>query len=363
MNTRPINLALLVVTLATGVYSSCLLAQTDVFEFSPSEPLSFSETLLEEPSVEPRALKPSVALVFVENADHIPANAGLVDRAHIMVSRGFRKFFHRIDGFFSDGGPSVQGNQSWARVRVDTIKSAAVIPRSRASVKLRVVLPRTEQRLRLLFSTDDEQVQSTTSQGSEITDADDNGFSLALRFIRKAKEEDLVNFDLGTRYRDSRAQLFGRINLLYRHDLRWGFRSSFRNSFYYFTSSGFENKFRYDIKRPLNESESMFFRGSTELRWREDQRGTLVGETVGVYTDIDANRAVAVEALASYTTELNDEQTEKFLGAEVRLRFRHNIWRRWFYYEIWPTLRWSPVNDYEPSLGGLFRLEVILGSV
>ncbi len=325
-------------------------------EFSTSAELSFSESLFTQ---ERDKFFPATETDKVAATEREPVAPGLLDRTHQIVSQRFSRFFHQIDGYFSAGEPTQQNNESWARVRMDTFKRVGEDPDFKGAVKLRVVLPRAERRFRLLFSTEDD---DRTESGNQATQENTSGnFSLALRFIRRARKNGTINFDLGTRYRDKRAQVFSRINLFYRRDLMWKFESSFTNSLYYFSASGYENKFRYDLGRPLNDSKTLFLRGSTDLLWKKNQRGTIVGETVGLYAEIDDKRALALEGLASYTTSLTDEEPEYFRGGEIRLRFRHNIWRRWFYYEIWPSVNWAPANNYEPAPGGMLRMEMVLG--
>ena len=73
--------------------------------------------------------------------------------------------------------------------------------------------------------------------------------------------------------------------------------------------------------------------------------------------------SIALEGLASYTTALNGEESDRYKGSEVRIRFRHNVWREWFFYEIWPGMNWLASNDYERAYGGLIRVEVVLGQL
>lgn len=358
------TLAFAIVAMLGMLQSSVVVAATDAdvtYPFATSQLLSFSEAFTADPGAASQGLFFRPFLMVVDGNQPIVLS-GLFDRTHTLFNQKFKKMFHQIDEYFGNGQQVTRSNQSWARIRIDTIKSAVDDPQIKAAIKLRVVLPRAEKRFRLLFSTEDEQTSSLSeSQSTQASESDDEEFSLALRFIRQARDNGTINFDLGTRYRERKAQIFGRVNLFYAHELGWNFRSNFSNSFYYYSASGYENKFRYELIHPVKRFDSVLFRGSTELVWRDGRRGTLIGETVGLYADIDDNRSVAVEGLGLYTTALNDQQTDNFLGAEFRIRFRHNIWRRWFYYEVWPTMSWESVNNYAAAFGGLFRVEMVLG--
>lgn len=360
------NLTFAVASILGCLQSSVVMAdsQTDVsYPFESSYPLAFgAASVSDDAQGEDFQTFLFVPYLMVVDGNNPVALSSLFDRTHTLVDQRFKNLFLQIDDLFSDGQPVEGSNLSWARLRLDSVSSREDGHEIKAAIKLRVVLPRAEKRFRLLFDTDeDETTVATSSQGRRPGEVEGDGFSLALRFIRQARDKGTIKFDVGARNRDSKVQIFGRVNLFYAHDLRWNFHSRFSNSLYYYSSSGYENKFRYDLTRPIEGFDSLQFRGSTELAWREGRSGILVSETVGLYSEIDDNRTIAIEGLGYYTTALNDDQTDKLLSTELRVRFRHNFLRRWFFYELWPSVRWHPDNNYEPSFGGIFRVEVLVG--
>jgi len=290
----------------------------------------------------------------------------IVDDTRNRVSNRFSSFVTQVDNYLGDEEATGTPNKSWARVRIDTVKPGGESLELKGTVKLRVVLPKSQERFRLLLSTEDEDVTASNSDAAErerIAAEGDGDVSLALRFIRTAKNNNVtLNYDLGARVRDDRAEIFGRINAAYRHDWIWGFRNRLTNNFFYFSSSGYENRISYDIRRIFFDRESVYFRNSTEVSWREGLSGAGIGETIGFYADLGTRKAIALEAITGYTTSLNNGQTDRFRGVEARIRFRHSVWRPWFYYEIWPSVSWSASNNYEQAYGGLIRLEVPFGN-
>ncbi len=290
----------------------------------------------------------------------------LVDEAHENVSERFSRFIVQIDDFIGAGESNEQLNTSWARVRVDTVKPGAEKLKLSATVKLRIVLPQSQQRFRLLVSSEDEAssaANSDAAQREQIASEDNNNVALALRFIRTAKDRFRLNYDIGARYKDDKAQVFGRFIVGYKRDAALGFINTFTNSLTYFSASGYQNSFRIDSRRTFFGRESLFFRNTIELSWVKGSSGAGIGETIGFYADLGKRRAIALEGITGYATSLNDGIEDKYRGAEVRVRYRQNVWRPWLYYEIWPSVSWSSSNDYEMAYGGLFRVEVTLGSI
>ncbi len=290
----------------------------------------------------------------------------LVDETHDKVSGRFSQFVVQIDDFLGAGESQSELNKSWTRIRVDTIKPGAESAKLAAKIKLRLVLPQAEKRYRLLLSTGDDDssaANSDAAQREETAREGDDSVALALRFVRTAKETSSLNFDVGASYKDDEAQVFGRINMAYKRPWIWGFENRISNSLRYFSFSGYDNRFRYDLTRPFFKKKNVYFRNSTEFVWRKNYKGVGIGETLGLYADLGPKMAIALEGITGYTTALNFDATDRFQGGEVRVRFRHSVWRDWFFYEIWPSISWSASNDYRQAYGGLFRLEVTLGQL
>lgn len=289
-----------------------------------------------------------------------------VDDAQRQASERFGNFMAQVDGFFGDAGSNddAVSNRSWARIRLDAQKPGGEDIDVGPSFKLRAVLPETERRFKLLFSTEDGDNEQS-GQNAEVVQApgrnDDQNASLALRFIRTARDTGGLSFDLGVRQRDSEIQYFTRVNTTFKGQLSelWFARAA--NNYYYFSKSGFENRLAFDFRRPLFSREDFFFRSNTDFNWRKRQKGAIIGQTLGFYKQFGSRKSFAFEALAGYHTSLNTGVSDRFRGHEVRIRWRHNVWRPWFFYEIWPVVSWSANNDYEKAYGGLVRLEVVIG--
>jgi len=290
----------------------------------------------------------------------------MVDEAHGKVSDRFSRFIVQIDDFIGSGESGEQLNTSWARVRVETVKPGAEKLELAATVKLRIVLPQSQQRFRLLVSSEDDAssaANSDAAQREQIASEDNNDVAFALRFIRTVKERFRLKYDVGARYKEDKAQLFGRFIVGYERKSMLGFTNTLTNNLTYFSSSGYQNSFRIDSRRIFFGREYLYFRNTIELNWRRGASGAGIGETIGFYADLGERRALALEGITGYATSLNDGNSEKYRGAELRLRYRQNIWRPWLYFEIWPSVSWSSSNNYERAYGGLFRVEVTLGNI
>ena len=299
-------------------------------------------------------------------SDYVVKATDYIDSAQGRATIGFGAFMTQVDGFFSDAATN-QGaldNDSWARIRLDTQAIEGGILEMDPSVKIRVSLPNAERRFKLLLSTEDDDTGSVGDNvgGAQVSTVSNNqNASAAIRFIRSARSNGNADVDIGVRQREGDVQYFGRLSLGYRTKLkrRWDFSAS--NSYWHYNKSGFENRLTFDFRRVLYYEEDFYFRSFTEFNWRKGKKGAIAGQTVGLYTKFGDNRALALEALASYHTALNEGIDDRYRGHEFRIRWRHNIWRPWFFYELWPSVSWPSDYDYERLYSLLFRLEMTIG--
>jgi len=289
--------------------------------------------------------------------------AKFVDNAQRNASERFGAFMYELDDFFAGPSQSAEPNTSFMRVRLDAKKPPTEGFELDPSVKLRVVLPRSEQRLRLLLSTEDELGEGADGVSeSTAIEADEQSLSLALRFVRRARESSLLDFDLGTRQREGRLQLFGRFNAEYREQLAERVRLRLSNRYYYYSTSGFDDRLQLDVTRSLSAERSRILRSSTTFDWRKGRKGAYLNQVFGAYADLTARSAIALEARATYHTALNGEVRERYRGHELRVRYRRNVWRPWLFYEFWPTVTWPAETDYRRTWNGLLRLEITIGA-
>ena len=228
---------------------------------------------------------------------------------------------------------------------------------------MRLVLPRSEQRIRLLFDVDDD---DNGEPGSEVRalseNVEDENLALALRFIREANEKLKFNVDVGARRFDSRIQGFARLRASSEDNRPEGWSYKFSNDLRQFYSSGYVNRTRMDFWKSLTDPESAVFRSSTGFEWRRRTDGANITQTVGIYDQPDPKTLLAFEALAAYRTS-PDPGDSHYEGHQFRVRYRRNAFRPWFHYEFWPGVAWLTENNMSPKLTALFRVEVGFGQL
>ena len=287
----------------------------------------------------------------------------IVDDAQRAASERFGYFMGQVDGFFSNAGSDddAVSNDSWARIRFDYVGVSGEGFELDPSIKVRAVLPRTERKLKLLISTEDDEEEAEINPNE--TPQGNQGGSIALRFIRSARDSSDLNFDLGVRRREGLVQYFGRIKARFELDIDKRWLINVANNYWYYNKSGFVDKLSFDARRLLFENEYIYFRTFTGLTWQKGQRGAAITNTTGFYWFLDAKRSLAVEAIADYYTSLSEDILDRFRGYQYRVRWRHNVWRPWFFYEVWPSINYPSTNGYRQQEGLLLRAEIMIGHI
>jgi len=322
--------------------------------------------LLSLPSVDNRPLKAISHLGLLSiclglGAAHAQeGEIGLIDSIHSRAGERLSDFVGQIDEFFGGEEESARANQSWARLRFDTKHQEKDDVELKAKLKLKLVLPSAERRFRLLFSTDDVEESKANDDVPKPANEADSNVSFALRFIRKARENSSVKFDLGLRSRDGKRQTFVRMGAFYRSALDEDWTGTATNNIYYYYSSRFENKLSFKFERALGNSKDWIFQSATQFGWKKRQKGAFIDQVAGIYRAFGTKSSLALEFLmTNHTSPMVGDS--RFQGSALQVRYRVNVWRPWLYLEVWPSISWPIENQYRGLYGGLIRVEALIG--
>ena len=282
-----------------------------------------------------------------------------IDNAHYNASELIYDFASQLDDFLADEVTGEIENNSSATVRTDFSNPSDDNFSTSSKLKLRLVLPRSKQRVRLLLDIDE--TENDDPAEALTNDDTDQALSLAFRFIRNATERTRYNIDVGARRFDQRFQTFARLRVStkFQNDDDWSFQ--LKNDLRHYYTSGYTNLTSFDFWHPLNEDNSTLFKSSTNFNWERIQSGTEIDQRFGVYKNLQHSSLLALEFLADYNTSPEDDNSQ-YEGHSVRIRFRKNAFRPWFHYELWPSISWLAENDRELRFGGLVRFEVEFGN-
>ncbi len=293
------------------------------------------------------------------------AGATTIDRMHATASRWFQGAAGRVDGFFvTDEYATHEDNQSRLRLRLNTDYVEHQGWDLGVNVKLHLVMPGWDKRLRLVMNDADDS-NDTASQVADSTDESD----IALRWLGIRTDRVGLSFDLGVRIKDSDLAGFGRINAAVRYPLGEKWIGGTTNRLYYYSDTGVRNDLRQYFDRQINDT--LRFRSRTRVQYFEENDYNPTSEQkFTLFHVLNKRSALAYEALferyAQEDSLFDDDKIavplkDNYKSYSLRVRYRTNVWREWLFLEFWPIVSWPEERDYDLTLGARFRVEINFG--
>lgn len=287
-----------------------------------------------------------------------------IESAQAEMSRAVLKAGNFIDRFFFNERHSTwEDNDTSIRLRLnfDAVEDHGTDVNP--EVKLNLVLPIFDGRLRLVGNDDDD-------EGADSGDRDvSDDSSIALRYVGIDTDKWGASYDLGLRVRDSNAEGFGRINVIRNYDLSGSWAGRTANRLYWYTNAGWRDDARQYFERRI--SDKVFFRARTRLQWFEEESGVFTEQRFTLFQQLSDKSALAYEVLARKIpgddSVFDDDEIlrpdNNYNQAQLRLRYRQNFKWPWFFYEVWPIAAFTEERDYDLTLALRLRLEIILGRI
>jgi hypothetical protein len=293
-----------------------------------------------------------------------PEDRTMADNVHSSVDNFVQDTVRRVDGFFvnSEYG-TFSDRKTRVRLRLDTDyiqhHGFDVSPK----IKLNLVLPGLNERLRLVVNDDQ------GSDGDQASATDDGDNDIALRWIGRQRDDAGISFDLGLRIKDGDLDPFARVNAGIEYPLGGKWVGQTTNRLYYYAKTAWRNDLRQYFNRAIGED--FLLRSRTRIQYfDENGYNPFVEQKFSLFQSLSPTRKLAYEALYRLqdeddspfdTDEVVGDPKEKYQHFILQLRYRQQLWRPWFYVEVWPAVAWPEERDYETTFGGRLRLEINLG--
>lgn len=267
-------------------------------------------------------------------------------------SRWFDDFFGHGDNLDSQAGTTLRIRQS-ATLRDDHDHSAPL------HIHTHVLLPQLKNRVKLIFSNDDEaedDQQRIVGPGQRAADSEPHGFRAALRWMLVTTKNNGLDFDVGMR---SGLKAYGRA----RH--RWIQPLSDRSRLYltqkltYRQTKGLSYQPTVDYSYALSKKRSIGLGIDAKISEEtiDDGKGWIINPWASYYQRLSQKSALR------YAMGLNAE-TRPAWGVTLyrtSILYRRSFYRRWLFYEIEPFLEWPRSQHFGTVSGISVRLEVYLG--
>ena len=279
---------------------------------------------------------------------------GYVDRVHRWLSGGVGESAEDVDRFFGDENYESEATNTRLRLRFDTFFEEHEDVDFRVRVNLRLVLPKTNKRLKLTFSgsedTDENDDLGSVTGSDDDTDAN---ASLALTVVDTTKQ----NVSLRTGIKSGPAWWIGpRYRFYTKLGPIWGFR--FTQLLRWLTDDGWEFRTTFDFERKIGEK--FFFRTRARGTYNQDDwddDGYKYRLEAKLFQFVTPNIGLRYEWINKFITKPDNHLDEIIL----KFGYRQRIWRKWLFFEIVPQASFPDDRDFEFVPGILFRVETNFG--
>jgi hypothetical protein len=256
-----------------------------------------------------------------------------------------------FDSFFDNERYSTEENRTTARLKlsagIDKHENFEFKPR----VRLRLHLPRANNRLNLVVSANDDE-DFDVERGVKGTNSrdDDADLTVGLQYFLAQTKSMNISTTAGVSFN----YVYG--GLRYRSAYDYGsWQGRLVSRFLYYTDDGFEFRNQYDVERQV--SDALLFRTTLDVNWEESVSGVPHGLMFSLFQVLSADQALQYEIGNYFETSPSYQLSDMVF----QLRYRQRFYRDWLVAEVAPMVSFPKEYDREMNPGIIFRLEVEFG--
>ncbi len=281
---------------------------------------------------------------FIERMDRGQAT---VSRGVFLLSRQLDRMLGTDDTLYPD-----EDYRSLVRVRVQQRVSDIGSDRTEAGVTGRLRLPGAQDRLSLVFSSEEPEDEIDAERGTPVELDDDRTQSVGLEFLRPSE-----NWESSL---DARLRSGSPVDLLTRGRVwrdfqpgQWRIRP--RQSLFWYDARGTGATTDIRLDHPVTEYSAMRLEGSATWFDRESQ--FYYDQRLSYIQALSPRRSLVWQAGTRGESEPNNQLTQYY----VQVRWRSRIHRDWLSLEVRPQLRRDRDDDFNTERRIFVGLEAAFG--
>ncbi len=279
----------------------------------------------------------------------------LIDQPHKYFSSGIHSFTRTIDEFFSDEKVEYETNGSYLRLTLDSVFSEGGNRGFVGNAKARIVLPNTQQKMRLVFESDPHEGRDEINPELEETlldAAQDKSYFAGLEAVLGEYKYWKIRPSIGLRL-NSKLELLTRIRANRFYNINDNWSVYLRNSLYRYSSSGYGFKTSLELDRKIFDK--LFFRSTTSGRWEEENELWESSQLLSLTHSMDAKRALIYQLGVFGISEPRVFATDYLL----QLRYRKQLYSNYLFMELSPKIVYDHEDNFEPVFSFTVRGEII----
>jgi hypothetical protein len=262
-----------------------------------------------------------------------------------------------IDRFFA-GDEARADNESYLRLRAGMVWSRGGNLSSDSDVKLKLDLPGSKKRWKLIFESDSDdqnsletQTRATSPTNRQFTDTESS--SGALRYVVDDTGKWKKDLDIGV-YGSTPLDPFARYQLRRTAQLGNDWSLYFKESMYYFNQDGWGQKTTFSVEKPINSH--YLWRNRVDAKFSDDDNVLETAFVTSTVHVLDDWRAIDYAVGVVTTNRPVSETTVYFINATYRKR----LYKDWLFFDIRPELAFPRDIGFKPSPSLTFGVDSYL---
>lgn len=276
------------------------------------------------------------------------------DHLHDQISDSVNQSASWLDAFFAN-----------EEFRTDEIATGGariqlgLEPRSRdlmefeSKVRIRVKLPNLKNRVDLVFSDFDEELERAPIKAAQNDVlSKQNRFNLALRWTQSKSEDAVLSNRIGI---GRKAQPFARTRYAKRGSFTDHNRYRWETSAYFYQNDGFGTHLGLQLEHDV--SQDSVARLDNNFFFRDKSDDWLWQHNLYKMTQLDEKSALITGLYIEGISQPN-YRVEEYL---VSTRWRKNAIREWLFFELEPFILWRRDEGFDASYGLALRVEGFFG--
>lgn len=271
------------------------------------------------------------------------------------VAREITDLAVSADDFFASE-VSRRDNKSYLLVRGGAIWSKGGEIGSDSDVKLKLDMPGTKKRWKVLFESDPDELNDLDSAAlvtpQERRDVSDtSGAAGAVRFVIDNKSRWKQDFDLGVRG-STPLDPFSRYEIRRNEQINALWSYYFRESVYVFREDGWGQRTTFLLERPLRPD--YLWRNRIDSKFRDTDNVLETVLSTSTVHFLDPLRAMFYSVGLIAVNRPNSQVSEYFINTTYRVR----LYKDWLFFDIRPELAFPRDDEFKPNPSLTFGLDV-----
>ena len=262
-----------------------------------------------------------------------------------------------IDRFFVGVDTEDAINGSFLRIRLSQRFDKGGVVTFEEKFKVKLDLPMTEDRLKLVFETDSEDKESLLDQNRDIPTedvriGDSGGASGAMQFLLSERRKWKVNFDAGVRT-PLPLDPFTRLRFKREKKIDEFWTARFKQNFYYYNSDGFGQKSQLFFERPI--SKSYFLQNKMEAKFEDEDNRFEFAQVLTTYHIFDDKHSI------NYNVGILGENrpVPRVSGYFISASFTKRLYKHWLFLTLIPDFYFPREGGFDLSPSFTARLDIL----